>query len=488
MPNEQDNNAIPNNNFAASEPYAQQSAPTQSNEYAQGSTSDNNVFPGEIEPSTSSIGSTTGDTAPSANSSWQQGGPSPVQSPAASTPQNQFGATAAQPAYGDSQPEPVPAFGATMATATAPPKKSKKKFIIGAIVAGVATLFVGGSAAAYNLWYQNPDKVIGDALANMLSSESMKTDSILTSKDEADKSDFMLTLKTQGNQTDARLDATFNGETEGKSYEASGSMLVKGSSKFYVKVDKLRELLDQTGLMAYVGSSPSIDKLITKLDGSWVVIDEKDIEELSGSEEDASKCVEEVTAKLRNDDSYASELRDLYKKYPLVTVAKKLGSKDGSLGYEIEFNRANTIAFTNGVNSTRFYKELKKCDSKIEDLDGEDMFKEDDSDTKSESKVVVWIDRWSHQFTKLDVSGSSDGASGSLVTTFQFNTPVDVEEPTDPITVDELKADIEAITQEMMQTNTMYMDASEQEAARLNAQMNMGGTWQTDMSGSGSNI
>ena len=484
MPNEQDN-TTPNNNFTASDPLARQ-LPSQPDTFTQDGPTNNAVVPGEVEPSTSSVASMGADAGEERTSSWQPSS-QPEQPPAAPVAPVQFGAASAQPAFGASQTPAAPAFGTSISSEPVPPKKSKKGLVIGAIVAGVATLLIGGSAAAYNLWYQNPDKVIGDALSNMLTSESMKTDSVVVVKDEADKSEFKLTLNTQGNQNDARIDAKLDSEHGGKSYEASGSVLVKGSNKFYIKVDKLRELLEQSGLMAYAGSSPSIDKLITKLDGSWVVIDEKDIEELSGSEDDASKCVEDVTAKLRTDDSYADELSDLYKKHPLVSVVNKLGSKNGSLGYEIEFNRANAVAFTNGVNSTKFYKELKKCDSKIEDLDGEDMFKEDDTDSKSESKVVVWVDRWTHQFTKFEVSGKSEESSGSIVTNLQFNTNVDVKEPADPITVDELKADVEAITQEMMQANTQYYDMSEAETNALNEQMNTSGTSQYSF-GSESNI
>jgi hypothetical protein len=139
-------------------------------------------------------------------------------------------------------------------------------------------------------------------------------------------------------------------------------------------------------------------------------------------------------------------------------VKKSLGSKDGSLGYEVEFKRENAIQFANGVNSTKFYKQLKKCDDKIQDLNGEDMFKQE-SDSKDEGQVVMWIDRWTHKLTSLELSSRSKDSTAKLVVDTEFDIPVSVDEPKNALTVDDIKKDIEAVQQDMMQSyNTSATD------------------------------
>ncbi|MDQ5931927.1 MAG: hypothetical protein QG649_12, partial [Patescibacteria group bacterium] len=269
---------------------------------------------------------------------------------------------------------------------------------------------------------------------------------------------YELKLKTLSDMNNLRADVTLNSKAEGATFDMSGSVMVRDTNKFYIKVNKLKELLTQSGLGALIGSSPSIDALVKKLDGQWVVIDSTDIEETTGSKDKASQCVEDAVSTLRKDSAYSGELETLYKKFPLVGVKKNLGSKDGSLGYEVEFKRENAINFANGVNSTKFYKQLKKCDDKIQNLNGEDMFKQE-SKSKDESQLVVWIDRWTHRLTSLELSSRSEDSTAKLVVSTEFDVPVSVDEPKNALTVDDIKKDIEAVQQEMMQSyNTSATD------------------------------
>lgn len=339
-------------------------------------------------------------------------------------------------------------------------QRNSKKGLAAAIISGAVLLLVGGTAAGYNVWYQNPDKVIGDAISNAVTAKSVSADSTMNSTTGTGKeaTSYELKLKTVSDMNDLRADVSFNSRTEDTTFDMSGSVMVRNTNKFYVKVNKLKELLEQSGLQALIGSSPSIDALVKQLDGRWVVIDSTDIEETTGSKDKASQCVEDTVSTLRKDSEYSGELETLYKKFPLVGVKKSLGSKDGSLGYEVEFKRENAIQFANGVNSTKFYKQLKKCDDKIQDLNGEDMFKQE-SDSKDEGQVVMWIDRWTHKLTSLELSSRSKDSTAKLVVDTEFDIPVSVDEPKNALTVDDIKKDIEAVQQDMMQSyNTSATD------------------------------
>ena len=469
MPNENENEnlAANNNQF---EPRSFENTSTQSQPVSVNPSSEPAAsVPSEVEPPTSSLAAPTQATTPP--SAFNTLGPRPAedQNSGFATP-NGTAPVLAATTFGGTLDAPNSNDGLNVA-----PKKSKKRFVVAGVIAGVLAVLIAGGVAAYALWYQNPDKVIGDALGNALSSKSATTDTKLTIKSgkAGSESTYDVKLKTVSDLKDARVDVALSSDADSASFDVSGSLIVKNNEKLYLKIDKLKELLEQSGMQMYLGSSASVTSLIEKLDSNWVVVTKDELEENTGTKDEASKCIEDATEKLRTDDNYSSDLQQLYKKYPLVGVKKKLGSKAGSLGYEIEFKRDNAIKFANGVNSTKFFADLKKCDDKIKDLDGEEMFKKDDSDDDGETKVVVWIDRWSHQFTKLELTGTSDDSSMTLTTDMQFNKPVTVEEPKDPITIDELKSDIEAIQQEMMQAN----EAAIQESNRLTEEMNTKGSF-----------
>ncbi|MCK9540294.1 hypothetical protein [Dokdonella sp.] len=369
----------------------------------------------------------------------------------------------------DSTIPPVPGFSQSSPIQPVAASKSKKG-LVAAITAGIVVLLAGGAAAAYNVWYQNPDKVIGDAIGNILTSKSASTDSVMTidSGSGETSSTFEIRAKTVNDLKNMRADMSLSGDMNSTRFDMAGSVMVKDAQQMYFKIDKLKELLEQTGLQQmFLGSTPSTNRLIEKLDGRWVMVDQKDIDETTGTKSKTTQCVEDTFMKLRTDSSYSNEMEKLYKESPLVGVKQKLGSKDGSLGYEIEFSRDNAVKFANGVNSTQFYKDLKKCDGSIKDLDGDKMFKEEQN-SKGESKFIVWVDRWSHQFTKFELSSKSEDSSGSVIVSTQFNVPVSIDAPKNALTMDELKEDVEAIQQESMKAN----QASELEAYRLNEQMN----------------
>lgn len=424
----------------------------------------------DVEPSTSAVaeqqaGSPLAAPVPYTSSSRPD-------AQAYSQPTNDASTTPVVSAYPAGPVEPAnPAAAGGLSVA---PKKSKKRFVIAGVVMAVLALLIGGGSAAYALWYQNPDKVIGEALGNALMSESAKTSTVIkaTNKQGDATSSYDIKLNTLNNLKDARADVAVSSDAAEATFDVSGSLLVKNNEKFFVKIDKLKELLEKSGMQSYLGSSESVTALIEKLDSNWVVVTKDEIEENTGTKDEASKCIEGVINKLRSDDAYSADVRELYKKYPLITVKQKLGSKDGSLGYEIDFARENAIKFADGVNGTKFFKDAKKCDDKIKDLKGEEIFKESDSKDDEKVKVVVWIDRWSHQFTKLEVTGTADDATLNMTTDMKFDIPVKIDEPKDAITIDELKSDIEAIQQEMMQAN----EASTQESMRMNEEMNTRGS------------
>jgi len=200
-----------------------------------------------------------------------------------------------------------------------------------------------------------------------------------------------------------------------------------------------------------------------------VIVTPEDIDEFSpgANTSDIEKCSKEIQTKMDDDSSYMEEIVELYKNNIFIVVKESLGSKDGSLGYVIEGDEDKAKSFAKGIESTKIYKEYRDClpasdreslDEYFDDIDKEDetddTFKTEESDT--DGSVEVWVDRWSHKLTSIKVIADTKSSSAETSFKIEVNTRIgaDVEykAPENPLTIKEIKKDIEAIQQEFSQS------------------------------------
>ncbi len=324
----------------------------------------------------------------------------------------------------------------SLATAKAP-KSKKKPLIIGLVL---LLVIVVAAICTYFFWYQNPNKVVGDALGNVINAESVEADYTMTLENTEDDGTVEVSGIFKANEEKAQLDAkaTVSGEID---FDVDASAIVDKDNTAYLKVNDVKTLVSQIIGGAEIGAlPPSFDTLITKIDGNWIKITEKDLEEFTQGST-SENCESKALDKIRNDSATKNELRELYVKYPLITVVENLGSESASIGYVVEPNNENTKKFIEGVNNTTVYKELKTCDPNIEDVKYEDVIDEKNTD----QRVEVWINRWTHELSKMTVSGTDDSAKYTFSTNPKFNGAPAVETPDEALTVQDLRADIEAV-------------------------------------------
>jgi hypothetical protein len=348
----------------------------------------------------------------------------------------------------DAPAQPVPAapFSSSDQAEHPKPKNRRAKTAAIIIAAALAVLFAGG-AAAYNLWYQNPDKVVGDALANMLQAETATIDGKSQFVTDGSTVDMTFSSVTDGKQ--AKANVTLKGELDEDTIELDVDLVSMTNKDLYLKFSKLR------ALMATFESNEetlpeSVRNIVKLVDGQWIVITSKDLEPYTGTDDEATACVRDVLNRVSTDDTYQDELEDTYRRYPLIVVDSRLGSKDGNLGYEVSFSRENAVKYANALNLTQFYKDIRKCDDSIEALDGEKMFAKSDTESDTEAKLELWIDRWSHQLSSVKFTSSSDGSKVTVNLTTDFTKPVIIEEPKEAITLKELESRIEAALGDLM--------------------------------------
>ena len=354
----------------------------------------------------------------------------------------------ASPAVGEQPATETPA--PMMASQTQPkaPNK-KKKFIIGGIIAGAVLLLGGGMYAAYALWYQNPEKVLTDAVSNLIRAKTATYSGTLA----MDTKDVKVRVVFDGKQA-SELNGEGNAKitltSQGKDFVVNGSALVDKDGNLFFKVGNLKTILDDVLKQSGMTSSP-FDELVAKIDNKWIRVSADDLAEYDKDAGKAQACLTDTMKKIQNDKTVHDSLVKAYENNKFVVIDSSLPGRTingvDSMGYKLSLNNEAAKKFAEAVNEMQFMKDLQKCDSSFESfkLDASDM--KSSTGTTSTETVEVSVSRWSHEFTQLKVTGKDDDASGKFILEPIFGKDVTVAAPTDFMTLKELQAEIEKVTQ-----------------------------------------
>lgn len=357
-----------------------------------------------------------------------------------------------EPALQGEQP-PQPSQPLQSFTPQPQPKKRNKKLIWGISISAFVVLLGAGVTLGYNLWYQNPDKVVHDAIVNAF--VKAKTASATGTMDIQTK-EYSLKLAFDGKANDSAAGQA-NVKADISIKEAKLDLSVKGSfvtkdDTLYFKLDNIRDTYDKIAKSQGVeGETPAyINKIIEKFDGKWISVKPSDYEEYSKEAADTQKCTTEVTQKFAKDKDMQNEVVALYKKHHIVVVDKKLGSKSidgiGSLGYKVSISKDNTEAFIRGLADTKVGKALTSCDKSIDfKKTADDISKEKESADKPE--IELWVSRFGHEITELDVTTKKDDNTASLVIRPLFNKSVTIDTPSDATSLKDVMKDIQEAAQ-----------------------------------------
>lgn len=317
--------------------------------------------------------------------------------------------------------------------APVPPKKSKKGIIIAAIIAGVMVVLFAGTALAYNYWYQNPNKVVTDALINASTAKSVVFTGIIdVTGDQKVKIEF----NGSGEQSSGLMNvkATFN--AGGKQVTVEGAALVDKNSNIYIKIKDAKALVTN----ALGGYETAFDDIVTKIDNKWVKITTDDLSEYSTETKNVKKCIDEAYAKFKDDKAAIAEVTNAYKANQFIVIGKTLPSQNGSLGYEITFDDAKSESFARAFTQTTIYKQLHECDSESFPATYKPS---NDKPVDNEGTTQLWVSRFGHEITKFVTDVDNDGTKTHVSIETLFNKRVTIDVPTEFVTVDELKQDIE---------------------------------------------
>lgn len=311
-----------------------------------------------------------------------------------------------------------------------PPKKSKKRFVFAAIVAGAALLLFAGGVAAYNYLYQSPDKVVTDAIINASRAQSVIFTGLLdTTGNQKVKIEVNGGIKDTGGLMNAK--ATF--KAGGKVVTVEGAAIVDANNTLYVKVKNAKSIVTNT----LGGYATAFDAIITKIDNKWVKISTDNFSEYSANAKKTKQCIDQTVTKFKGDTAAIAQVTDAYKANQFIVITKQLPSRDGSLGYELTFDDTKTAAFMKAFMQTSIYKHLHTCDGS--------MFPDTytpQSNTGAKPVIQLWISRFGHEITELVTDINNGKSTTHIAIQTLFNKQVTVEAPTEFVTIDELQQDI----------------------------------------------
>ena len=350
------------------------------------------------------------------------------------------------------------------------PKNTKLLIIIASIV---AVVLLGSGVAAYNLWYQNPDKVVHDGFVNALTHKgSLTADGTVTvGNDTMDGKYVLNAMRTDKNEATGTLSVSMKikeGGLKGQTIDLQGAGMYAADGTVYFKVTNIKKTVDtiidkyvsdladryqQMGYQITEAQQQSareamhkqIDGSIAKLENQWIKVSASDMEDDDAKE---YKCYTDAFKKVSTKEN-TKELTDVYKKNQFIVVGKKLGSKDGSLGYDVTIDKTKAKAFGEATKNTAVAKALDAC----EDKDGKKTTESatEKSDSTETKTFQVWVSRWSHQLTKVVYEGvTTDESDGDKTTVkvdlgLKYGNGGTIETPANAKTLDEVKDSLKSI-------------------------------------------
>lgn len=364
-------------------------------------------------------------------------------------------------------------------------RKSKKGLFIGLAVAGTLAVLGGGSAFAYT-WYQNPEKVVADGILSAVYARTANIDGTMeyTTKDI----DGILTFSNRGGMQDGAMMSTklaVKYKEANQSIEIEGDGIYAKNGDVYFRVKKLKSAFDKFVTMAveqmvkeYKDQGQQIPQqaiaemqasykqhfqpLVTKVDNQWIKVSAADLQKTDEQSSEEYKCVQDNLKKLYSDNKTKDQVVAVYQRNKFLVVKEHLGLRDGSLGYVIEVDDAKLKKFNEEFKQTQIYKDLQACSKDDSgDTSESDVIEDRSSMT---GRVELWMDQWTHALTRVkgETTNKVDGEEQKMKLDFttKFNQPTRIALPEDVMTIDQLKKEIEDVTENMFGSQATSPPAS----------------------------
>ncbi|MDX2775798.1 hypothetical protein PV379_00305 [Streptomyces caniscabiei] len=339
------------------------------------------------------------------------------------------------------------------------PNKPKSRRKLWIILASILIVLVGGSAAAYQFWYQNPEKVITDGVLHALQAKT----TTYTGSVGVALGDTKATLNVNGVYDTGAQNLAVDGTVvlQGMELPVKGSALIDRNSDLYVRFTDLDaaigSLLPDLPNEAQIG----VDRIIAKINGQWVKVEPTEVAAYSSMASRTQTCWANMVQQTENHASFIEEIAASYKKNKFVTVSEQLGQKEGSFGYVLSADQAVFNDFIGDIKNTEAYRTLHECDPSM-NLDEQTLAA---FGAGAAARTEVWVSMFSHQITNVSTKMTQRDNEVTLALNPVFNQPVSVAAPEKAVTLKDLQADIEAILTVLQQAQAAQQGAGSGQSA-----------------------
>lgn len=300
------------------------------------------------------------------------------------------------------------------------------------VIASVVIVLLLIIVLTYIFWYQNPNKVAKDAMLNAIAAKNFTTDGntiVTLSNKENDKIMIKINSETSGKNSQAKIVVSANKLLPNVEAKAQVRLTTDGALYFNIEnlsdtvskaanayVDNIkqeykknhRNLSDQDMQIIEESINKQLDdikKSFSGLDNKWIRFSIKDI--VGGEDGKTASCQFEQLDRIKTDSSVRGEIGDIFKdnQFIMLETNKDLKSKGNAKPYMIKYDKDKLGKFRKEFKKSDFVNSInKKCGDKnnIDSSKDDDIFS-DSGKNKSEPKVNVWIDRFSHKVASFEV-------------------------------------------------------------------------------------
>lgn len=342
----------------------------------------------------------------------------------------------------NSQPTPQLPYGNM---ATSKPKKKKTGLIVGITLGALAIVAIIAALLTYFLWWQNPEKMVTDAVSNaIMAKKAVVNGKIVANMKDSVKLELNVKANSASDKVKSNIDAKLTIKDIDKSFSFKGDVVVDGDGTVYVKIDNLKDSFsDIFELMMEEKSAKSgfalskdqrkeyrdemlsqLEPVLDKFNGKWMKISSDDLKN------DDYKCYTEALKKMRSDEGIRKEIAQLYRKNNFLDIKDtKLSDRNGGRGFEIKGNRDKFSKFAEQLKDSSVGKDMSKC-KKIDNETGES--------SEGGASLKLWASGFSHELKAIEFKGRDNDTTIEASLDIDMNKASEVEIPSDAANMKEL--------------------------------------------------
>ena len=315
------------------------------------------------------------------------------------------------------------------------PKKKKTGLIIGVVLGVIVLIAIVSAVLVYFLWWQNPEKMVTDAMSSAIMSKKMTANGkVVVDMRDQGKIELNVKTATDSGKSKANIDAKLDIKGVEKNIPLKGDAVLDSDGTIYVKINNFKDLYGTLLEMVMESSSggnlsrsqietyrdQTLRKMsseIDKMGNTWMKISPDEI----GSE---YRCGINALKKIQSDESVRKELVQIYQKNSSFTIKdSKISDRNGGRGFELQGNnKSNSSKFEEEFKNSSVGKALSKCGKS-------NSYKSSESSSIDTASLKVWVDRSSHELKALELKGDSKKASVEISFDIDVNKSEEIKIP-----------------------------------------------------------